>query len=566
MATFPAPTDPRRRQTPTKVGVGAGVAPPPAPAPDPAADPAGSPNRYLPATTDPSTNQPKEDPNAAHIVRGHAPGGGESTDLGISRGYTVGPDGMYYTRNPDEYNRLIASGVPRDKIMAQYSQEGTFTTLHDPSRNPLNDTYDAIKGGVKDVLGGMGVTGAPLDGAGVAADAQVARDMRQQFGDQLAGYQFQPAPEQQRAQVGPVQQATGAAFDPLATAGTAQATGAQLGPAAQAGVTQAAGGNLGAAAQAGPVERAQTAQINMGPQAELRARQMALADATQAAMNGQAPSVAAQLLKQGADRNIAQQYALAASARGQNVGLAARNAAQGAATIGAQQAADAALLRAKEITDARAQLGGLLEGVRGADVNLATSQAGFENQTGMFNAGEANNTSRFNVGQVNDQERMRAQLAQQLGIANAGFSNEASMFNAGQTNDLAAQRAQLEQQLSTFNAGQSNQVGMFNAGAQNERSALQAQLAQQLGIANAGFQNTAGIAQANLDNSAFANSLQAYMQGKQLSVQEQENLRQAMLAASGQSLTAQTEMAKAEALRQGAMLSAGSSILAGLVS
>lgn len=73
----------------------------------------------------------------------------------------------------------------------------------------------------------------------------------------------------------------------------------------------------------------------------------------QKVLDGTAPSFAQQLMNQGLDQNIAQQYALAASSRGRDPGAAARQASMAAAQMGQDTAAKAGMLRAQEMEAAR---------------------------------------------------------------------------------------------------------------------------------------------------------------------------------------------------------------------
>lgn len=73
-------------------------------------------------------------------------------------------------------------------------------------------------------------------------------------------------------------------------------------------------------------------------------------------INGTAPSVAQQQLKQATDQNVAQQYGFAASMRGRSPGAGARQAAANTAAINQQAGSQAALLRAQETEQARAGL------------------------------------------------------------------------------------------------------------------------------------------------------------------------------------------------------------------
>jgi len=110
--------------------------------------------------------------------------------------------------------------------------------------------------------------------------------------------------------------------------------------------------------------------------AAARAQQMQLAGLLQNQATGVGPSVAEMQLNQGARRALAMQQAAAAGARGAAGPLAARNAAMGRAAASAQIAQQAGIQRLQEQQAAQRQLGGLLAGVRQAD--LSGQQIGAE--------------------------------------------------------------------------------------------------------------------------------------------------------------------------------------------
>jgi hypothetical protein len=166
------------------------------------------------------------------------------------------------------------------------------------------------------------------------------------------------------------------------------------------------------------------ATIATGPQAEFRGGQTALVSDLQNVLAGKTPSVAETQLARTVGRNIAGQQSLAASARGPNMALARRTAAMNVGQLNAQAGADAALLRAQEQAGARAQLGDVLATGRGADVGLATSQAGLEQQAAAENAGFQQQASGQNAG-----------FRQQASATNAGFQQDASGRNLGSALD-----------------------------------------------------------------------------------------------------------------------------------
>lgn len=228
-------------------------------------------------------------------------------------------------------------------------------------------------------------------------------------------------------------------------------------------------------AQIAEMREAQAAQIARGDDTALRERQLALASSLEAQAAGQGPSLAEAQLKRGGEQAIAAQAAMAASARGGNPILAQRQAAQQTAATQQDLAGRAAELRIQEQTAARQALGGVLEGARGQDIGVATSQAQLgqqaelsnvdaqrqralaqaqlDQEAGKVNVQEAGETSRFNVS-----EDLKGQLANQ--------ATDLSAAQGDQTTDLAAQ---------TTNQKSSNEMAMFNADKN-----LQAQTANQV--------------------------------------------------------------------------------------
>lgn len=152
----------------------------------------------------------------------------------------------------------------------------------------------------------------------------------------------------------------------------------------------------------------QTAQIATGPQDQFRGRQMSLADALQAQSMGQGPSLAQSQLQQGLNQNIKNQMALAATQRGGSPGLGQRQLAQNIAGANQQAAMQAAQTRMAEQMSAREQLGGVLQGGRGQDIGLASSQADLQQQSNMANASAQNQFALQNQQNRMALEKLRA--------------------------------------------------------------------------------------------------------------------------------------------------------------
>jgi hypothetical protein len=119
-----------------------------------------------------------------------------------------------------------------------------------------------------------------------------------------------------------------------------------------------------------------TTQIDGVNQGAIRGQQSNLAAMLAQQASGQGGPSAAQLqLEQAMGMNAANAAGLLAGQRGQNAGAAARQVANQQAAIGQQTAMDTALLRANEQIQAQNNLGQLLQGMRGQDLQIATGNA-----------------------------------------------------------------------------------------------------------------------------------------------------------------------------------------------
>lgn len=182
---------------------------------------------------------------------------------------------------------------------------------------------------------------------------------------------------------------------------------------------------------------AQGAGGRLAPQAGVsgfRGDQRDLVSLLRAQATGQGPSLAREQAAQAADRGLRGQQALAAGARGGSQAAAARQASQQGSAITGQIAGNSAMARAQEILGARQQLGNVLQGARGQDLqrNLANMQAQLE-QTGLNDA---------QIRALLEQEMRNAALQQQGGIAlegaRSGRFNTISQTPTGQEKFIGA--------------------------------------------------------------------------------------------------------------------------------
>lgn len=375
-----------------------------------------------------------------------------------------------------------------------------FTSSGEPIKfdNPLKDAASKSSPSL-----------APLHPEGVIDAQNAIKAQQAQASQMLADMQANPitagqvsAPAAMAAQASAPTQQIGTTPIVSPEMGNASlATAAQMSPAAQAQAMlagapqQVAGSQVGGGAQIGQVGTLTPAQIQDQQQAEVRAKQMALATQLEGQAAGTAPSLAQQQLKQANDRAIAQQMALAGMARGGNVSLAQRNAAVNTANLQQTNAQSAAQLKLQEQQQAQQQLGTLYGNTREADVTLAQKQAELAQQAGLTNFTTAADTAKAQAGLNQEANIQQAQLSQQAQLAN----------------QTAAVNTALE------NAKLGTSVNMANVDAINKQVADQANLQQQAILANqqAINQRTETIAKLQQD---------AAIQNRQITSQEQQTI------------------------------------------
>lgn len=185
------------------------------------------------------------------------------------------------------------------------------------------------------------------------------------------------------------------------------------------------------------------AQINTGPQDQVRGQQSQLSQMLMDQAMGRGPSIAQAQLQQATDRNMSQALALGASqASGMRGAGALRGIQNQQAQIGQQMAADSGLLRLQEQMQARGMLGQQLGNMRGQDIGLATSQAGLQQ----------------NQHALND-SAVQFYLSQGMNLAQAQMA--ARMNMQGQQ---ASQQTELEKlRMQAANQAQANRMGLVNA-------------------------------------------------------------------------------------------------------
>lgn len=472
------------------------------------------------------------------------------------------------------------------------------------------DTSQALFGAA-DALTGGDYLGPTLLGEKTDAEKQLGddisgtRDMRAQFQREYdaanaagpRGYQNVVAPS--------IGDAERVQFQNLGSA--ALQTREQLAPAERATASTVADPNAVYGARVDPIERAQAAQTSatplaeaarLGPAAQVQAPvglqastaadsgftgiQNQLSGDLLAASRGEGPSVAVAQQQQALDRNVANQYALAASQRGRDPSMAFRTAMINAANMQQATAADAATLRAQEVASARGLLGSVAGTARGQDIQRGLGNAQMQNTVGLANNENAMRTGLANqdasnqfalqqgqfqqaVGmqnsdQLNRNMNMNADRSQSAGLANAQMQNAAGLQNA--EFDQAAQQANAQRLLqnSQFNAAQQQEIARANQAAGNQFALQQGTMNQSTQTANQNAVNDRGLAQGQLNQQAtLANQNASNSRTEFTATQQQEAAR-----ANQQTQLTSREMDDAEReRRRAAFMDANAQILSG---
>lgn len=448
--------------------------------------------------------------------------------------------------NKDQANKLNSDNA--DKI--------DYLGLQSMAANPVTTSGTILAGGadatvkaIKDLAGGLGLGGG-VDTGMLSSQLSKVNGLSDQFNTDYHNATPGVAPVAAAGLVGPVERA-----------GTQAPITAEQIQAAQIAAYQAAVGpgaitaGQSTAAVADPSVKAALANYDTTNELAARGGQDELVAGLKGAIAGTDPSVAAIMLRQATDRNVANQYALAASAPGMNAGLAERQAMLGASDINSQAAASEAILRAKEITDARAQLADLLGAQRTGDINVATTQytttqgvnsdyATAQNTRSGLNAQLSNSTGIANANNTTSANTSTATLAAQIAEANA--KNEA---------DRAAKQADLNQTASTTNAGN-------DLTAQTNTS----QLAQAIALANAKAANDAATTNANNTNTTNNNNAGNVVTTRGQDITSKQNAAGDALTASGQGVTAAAAAADAQAKKAAADAALAGGLATALVS
>lgn len=268
----------------------------------------------------------------------------------------------------------------------------------------------------------------------------------------------------------------------------AQATSATVGDTVATGAAQVAPTAVTQAAQVGSTSATGSATIDKTDQDETRRRQLEFADYLTKQGTGEGSYVADAQWAAATDRNLAQQQALAASARGGDAAMAARGAAQNVSAFGQQAAQQATIGKLEEQSAARAQLGELITSARASDVGLASTQAQLE-QIGLTATAAAENASTLLQAQLNQEGLSKTAAAQNAtAMLQAQLEQQGMNATAAAKNAAILMQAQMEQQTNIFNTAEINAFSL-----------AQAQLAQQTNLANQAATNTQQLQQGAMD-------------------------------------------------------------------
>ncbi len=401
--------------------------------------------------------------------------------------------------------------------------------LTQDARSAAGAAWDAYKGATTPQLPGGGGVGGGLD-PGLKAAAGTTQslilDKLTAAGNARSAPQL-PSTAQVRPQI----------IAPTSKVGGTTIQGANIGAvtpmqASQAGYQTLAPTQQAQASQVGPMNQAAGVGIDQRPQGEVRAQQMRTLQALQGRSDGTAPSVVDMELRRAAERNNANQYSFAASARGPQQAGALRQAMLNVGRQNAGLAADAAQARIKEMDAATNTLANAQTGVRGADVGLATNQAQLDSGNNQFNVGQTNTgrlkqadlstaTSQFNAGQGNAMSQAQGQLNNATALTNAQLGTQAASKNLDVRSSQAITQAQLDQGRYTNQAQLDSGARQFNASAENTRAGAQAALSAAAEQYNAGASNQAAqvnleakLKQAGLDDNQISTYLNALLTGQ----------------------------------------------------
>lgn len=274
----------------------------------------------------------------------------------------------------------------------------------------------------------------------------------------------------------------------------------------------------------GQVERFNAAQIDpaamvapttLGPAKQVgvdnvfRNKELALAQALEAQMRGEGPSLARLQLQEATERNISQQMGAIAAQRGIPAGLAGRTAARQIGATNQTAAMQSAQIRMAEMIAAQQQFAALAAQGRGADINVLQGDAAAQNVFTAKQADIAAGEAAANAAALNTRAGAQAGLLQEAAQANSAAANT-RMAEQADLNARIALANQLAQNTQNYNAAQLQQgASQFNADLGFKQSSEQATLAQGAAVANQNAFNQRNISQGQIAGGVKQSSLAA---------------------------------------------------------
>ncbi len=294
---------------------------------------------------------------------------------------------------------------------------------------------------------------------------------------------------------------------------------------------------------------------------EVRAKNLEVMGAVgDRAMGRGGPSVAELQLKQGQDRAISQQAALAASGGQMDYAQARRQAMLGAADISQKTAADAGILRANEQIAAQNTFGGMASSQQGADLNARGQTMNQALARSQFLSGQSLSNAQFQAQQERD--AVSSRVGQMQFGAQFGLSQEQAMAQS-----MAQQRQFNTQMGSNYDmerARQAIQQGQFGAqfGSQQDQWAAQFQAQQELN------QGTMTMQQRQMNDQYQQMLLNQYMASRGMQQQNAFQNQNAQLQTNAtnagvgmNTMNAQMQNANAQRQQSTAMLGMGATMI-----
>ncbi len=429
------------------------------------------------------------------------------------------PPGSYYAWNPTTQQWDTLQGEPRAglDIISPEAAKGAISGAITGAMagGPVGAVLGGVAGGASgayqagqaEKASGMGGTYTPADGSGAAPgtaggagsiDADSREIYRRALANSERAYSAGTIDSRDVVDPGiaPSQRVTAAGAAPVVNYSAAKIAGAErvaapeLGGAAQVERPQGIDPALATASDPNAVTIDQSRSDNV------RSLQMDNLEALQreAAGNGVGAQAARARLNSALARVNNDTFAAAGAARG-----AGRTGLQREAMLqGSRNALEAALkgeeLGLQQQLGAQQQLTGALQGTRGQDVDVATSQAQIDAQRENLQAQLRTATAQGNAQEINRIRTAMAQLDQQAQQFNAGATNQRTEVQGQMGLDAATGNANRQLSVDTTNTGAENDSRRINTGAVNTSNLDAAGRTDTVAMNNAGRYDTRAIA------------------------------------------------------------------------